>query len=105
MSEKYIARSHAVAARILDGEMIIMSATDSTLFSLSEVGTVIWQCADGRTPLLEIVKNRVCVEFEVALTDAYEDAQVFAEELASYGILRVSDKPIVDENPPRAVQA
>ena len=43
MSEKYIARSRAVAARILDGEMIIMSAADSTLFTLSEVGTIIWQ--------------------------------------------------------------
>lgn len=105
MSKKYIARSHAVAARILDREMIIMSATDSTLFSLSEVGTVIWQSADGRTPLSDIVKNRICEEFDVALDDAYRDAENFAERLASYGILRVSDQPIVDGNPPHVVRA
>ena len=35
MSPVYIARSKQVAARMLDGEMMIMSAHDSTLFSLN----------------------------------------------------------------------
>lgn len=98
MSEKYVARSRAVAARVLGGEMMIMSATDSTLFSLSEVGTVIWQAADGKTPLSSIVKNRICMEFDVAQDEAYRDAESFTEELASHGILRVSHEPIVDED-------
>ncbi|HUJ30410.1 MAG TPA: PqqD family protein [Candidatus Acidoferrum sp.] len=97
MTEKYIARSRAVAARILDAEMIIMSATDSTLFTLSEVATVIWQAADGRTPLSQIVRQRVCAEFDVCLDDAYRDAEAFAEDLAGHGILRISDRPILDE--------
>ena len=96
MSEKYIARSSAVAARELGGEMIIMSAADSTLFSLSEVATVIWQAADGRTPLSEIVERRVCEEFDVPLDTAYRDAEAFVEELSSHGILRVSDQPLAD---------
>lgn len=97
MSEKYIARSRAVAARILDGEMIIMSAADSTLFSLSDVATIIWQSADGRTPLSSIVRDRICREFEVMPEDAYRDAEVFTEQLATHGILRVSNEPISDE--------
>lgn len=96
MSEKYIARSRAVAARVLGGEMMIMSATDSTLFSLSEVGTVIWQAADGKTPLSSIVKNRICVEFDVAQNEAYRDAESFTEQLVSHGILRVSNEPIIE---------
>jgi len=100
MSEKYIARSSAVAARELGGEMIIMSAADSTLFSLSEVATLIWQAADGRTPLSEIVERRVCEEFDVPLDTAYRDAEAFVEELSSHGILRVSDQPLAD--PPAA---
>lgn len=96
MSEKYIARSRAVAARLLDGEMIIMSAADSTLFTLSDVATIIWQCADGRTPLSSIVRNRICHEFEVAPESAYRDAEAFTEQLASHGILLISNEPLSD---------
>ena len=60
MSPLYIARSREIAARVLDGEMMIMSSRDSTLFSLNEVGTMIWQAADGATSLEEIVAQRVC---------------------------------------------
>ena len=62
MSPLYIARSREIAARELDGEMMIMSARDSTLFNLNELGTIIWQAADGATSLEEIVAQRVCPE-------------------------------------------
>jgi len=94
MSDKYIARSTQVASRKLGDEMVIMSAVDSTLFSLSEVATLIWQAADGKTPLSEIAR-RVSTEFEVAPDAAYRDAESFVDELASHGILRVSDQPIL----------
>ena len=53
----YISRSKEIAARQLGDEMIIMSARDSTLFSLNDVGRAIWQAADGQTPLEEIVER------------------------------------------------
>ena len=65
MSPVYIARATEVAARSLDGEMMIMSARDSTLFTLNPVGTLIWQSADGNTPLAEIVERKICAEFAV----------------------------------------
>ena len=49
---------------MLGGEMMIMSAVDSTFFTLNPVATVIWQAADGRTQLSEIVEQQVCSEFE-----------------------------------------
>lgn len=58
MSEKCVSRSPAIAARRLGDEMLIMSAADSTLFSLNPVATCIWQAADGLTPLSEIVESR-----------------------------------------------
>ena len=39
MSALYIARSTEIAARVLGGEMMIMSARDSTLFNLNDVAT------------------------------------------------------------------
>ena len=47
---RYIARSTAIAARALGDETMIMSATNSTLFTLDEVASVIWEAADGVTP-------------------------------------------------------
>jgi Coenzyme PQQ synthesis protein D (PqqD) len=65
MAETYIARSTAIAARMLGGEMMIMSAVDSTFFTLNEVATLIWQSADGQTPLSEIVEQKICQEYEI----------------------------------------
>jgi hypothetical protein len=96
VSEKYIARSPAIAARLLGGEMMIMSTVDSTFFTLNEVGTVIWQAADGRTPLSEIVAGKICQEFEVDPDVAQEDAERFVQELSQQGILLVSDTRLED---------
>ncbi len=65
MSRLYLARNPRVAARSLDGEMMIMSGHDSTLFTLNKTATILWQSADGTTPLDEIVEHRICQEFEV----------------------------------------
>ena len=93
MSEKYIWRSTAIAARVLGGEMMVMSAVDSTFFTLNEVATVIWQAADGKTPLSTIVANRVCPTFDVEPEVANRDAEQFVEQLSQHGILKVSDHP------------
>jgi phosphohistidine swiveling domain-containing protein len=94
MSEKYISRSTAIAARMLGGEMMVMSAVDSTFFTLNEVATAIWQAADGVTPLSAIVSSKVCSEFDVSLEVAERDAQEFVTNLSNHGILLVSDHPM-----------
>ncbi len=99
MSETYIARSSAIAARMLAGEMMVMNSTDSTFFTLNEVATAIWQAADGRTPLREIVRNTVCEQFEVGPEQAQADAEQFVVELSTHGILLVSDQPLASEAP------
>jgi hypothetical protein len=96
MKERYIARGRAVAARELGGEVIIMSAADSTLFNLNETATAIWRAADGRTPLSDIVELHICHEFDVEPQEADRDAVELVEDLAGYGILQLSDKPIVE---------
>jgi hypothetical protein len=79
---------------MLGGEMIVMSAETSTLFNLNEQATVIWNAADGVTPLREIVEQRICNEFDVTPKIAYQDAEEFVNELAAHGILLLSDEPI-----------
>ena len=98
MSRLYVSRNPKVAARALDGEMMIMSGRDSTLFTLNKTATIIWQAADGATPLDEIVERKICPEFEVEPAQALQDAETLARELAGHGILDVSDAPIANDN-------
>jgi len=99
MAERYIARGSEVAARVLGGEMMVMSTTDSTFFTLNDVATVIWQAADGRTPLSEIVANRICPEFDVDHERAKRGADRFVDELSQHGILLVSEHPLINSSP------
>ena len=100
MSRLFVARNPRVAARCLDGEMMIMSARDSTLFTLNRTATILWQAADGTTPLDEIVQSRICPEFEVEPAEALQDAETLARELAGHEILQISEEPILQPNAP-----
>lgn len=99
MSRLYVARNPRVAARALDGEMMIMSGRDSTLFTLNKTATLLWQAADGLTPLDEIVDRRICSEFDVEPTVALQDAEILARDLASHEILQLSEEPIAPRTP------
>jgi Coenzyme PQQ synthesis protein D (PqqD) len=90
----YIARSSAIAARALAGEMMVMNSADSTFYTLNEVATAIFQAADGRTPLQQIVRDNICAQFDVEPQQAQADAEQFVSELSGRGILLVSDEPL-----------
>jgi hypothetical protein len=94
MTKLYVARNPRVAARSLDGEMMIMSGRDSTLFTLNKTATILWQSADGNTPLNEIVEQRICAEFAVEPVTALQDAEALARELANHEIFKISEEPI-----------
>jgi Coenzyme PQQ synthesis protein D (PqqD) len=98
---RYVARSKAIAARALGDETMVMSATNSTLFTLDEVASVIWEAADGVTPLEEIVAKKICGQYDVAPGLALQDAEMLVDNLAQHGILLVSDQPLA---PPSAAR-
>jgi len=74
--------------------MMIMSAVDSTFFTLNEIATLIWQAADGRTALSDIVTSKICSEFDIDPDQAGRDAEQFVNDLSQHGILVVSEQPI-----------
>jgi len=91
---RYVSRSIAIAARVLDKETMVMSATNSTLFTLDEIATVIWEALDGATPLEEIVTKKICAQYDITLEAALKDAEVFVEQLTEHGLLLLSEEPI-----------
>ncbi len=98
-NKRYVARSTAIAARVLGDETMVMSATNSTLFTLDEIATVIWESADGATPLEEIVSKKICTQYDITPEIALKDAEGLVEELAEHGLVLLSDKPIVRSAP------
>lgn len=90
----YPCRSSQIAARKLGGEMMVMSARDSTLFTLNETATLLWEAADGSASLEEIVAATICSQFDVEYSEALRDAEVLAQQLASHGILLLANEPI-----------
>lgn len=102
MSDIYISRSRNIAARMLAGEMMVMNSADSTFFTLNEVATAIWQAADGRTPLREIVRQSVCEQFDIDPEQAQSDAMQFVNDLSQHGILMVAEHPIDHAQGPEA---
>ena len=93
-NHRYVARSTAIASRALGDETMVMSATDSTLFTLDEVASIIWEAADGVTPLEQIVATKICAQYDITPEVALRDAETLVENLAGHGILLISDQPL-----------
>jgi hypothetical protein len=87
MNDVIVARAERVAARKVAGEMVILSADDSSLYVLNGIGTAVWEAVDGRTPLSAIVDDVVCREYDVDRESALRDVQEFVSGLMSHGVL------------------
>lgn len=92
MAERYPLQNPQAAWRVYDGEAVIVSPEDSTLHTLNEVGTLVWEAADGRTPLAAIVA-RVCARYDVEAGAAERDVDVFVERLAERRLITILDAP------------
>jgi len=80
MLDKILARDENVAWRIIDGEAIILSAEDSSVHSLDEVGTKIWELADGKKTVKEIIEA-LHEEYDVEFDQLKQDVLDFITEL------------------------
>lgn len=93
-SKVYVARSPSATARRLGGEILVMSAPNSTLFTLNEIASLIWEAADGLTPLDQFIADKICDSFDVEPETALLDAEAVVMDLAAHGVLFVSDRPM-----------
>ncbi len=89
----FVVRGAKLAARKVGGEMVILSAEDSSLFVLNEVGTTIWEAADGRTSIQGIA-DAMCLEYDVDPDTALRDVEEFVHALAAAGVLSTSEQAL-----------
>jgi hypothetical protein len=97
MTDLFVARGERLAARKVAGEMIVLSAEDSSLYVLNGAGLQVWLAADGRRTLSAIVDEVICREYEIDRETAIRDLEAFVTALAGHGILRTSGQAIVGE--------
>ena len=81
-----ISRQKDVAWRMIEGEAVIITPSDSTMHTLNETGTRIWELIDGARSLGEVAEA-LQAEFEVDEKKAREDTLWFAECLAKKGLV------------------
>lgn len=88
----YPCRNSRVAARVVDGEAVIVSPDDATLHTLNGVATAIWELADGRLSLEEIA-GRIAADYDVSPETALADTRELCDELNRKGVLNWQEAP------------
>jgi len=84
--------TEGVAAREIDGELIIIPITsgiadlEDEIFRLNEIGQVIWNKLDGNRSLSDVARELTSA-FEVSLEKAEKDVIGFVEKLLKKKII------------------
>jgi hypothetical protein len=81
-----------VAAKVLDGEAIIINLSNGTYYSMDKVGGLIWEMIE-RGQGLEATVAAITVRYEVSPELAQADIQRLAGDLMRENLVIVSDKP------------
>lgn len=81
-----IQRQTEVPWRLIEGEAVLITPVDSTMHSLNDTGTCIWEAIDGQRTLKQVAKI-VADEFAVNRDRAEKDTLWFVECLSRKGLV------------------
>ncbi len=98
---KYFRKETNCVTRVVAGETIIVPIRDrvgdlDSVYTLNEVGSLIWKLVDGRTGLNQMVEE-IHRTYDVEPEEAEKDAVDFLDSLAQVGLVRLT----LDEPPAR----
>lgn len=80
-----VRQSERIAARVIDGKAVVIVLDAHRLHTLNEVGTRVWELADGRS--LASIADALAADFEVDRETALADATRFVAELQALGAI------------------
>ncbi len=86
-------RASDVAYRLVDGEALIVSATQGRIVSLNPVGAYVWERANGNSSAKEIAAM-LTTDFEVDAARAETDVVDFVSDLVSRGLMSWSAEAV-----------
>jgi hypothetical protein len=94
LAEKYPVLHPQVAARIIDGEAVIVLPESGQVNVLNEVGSRIWELIDGTRSVGEITEI-IVAEYDVTAEQAERDISDFIQELVDNKMLVLADEKAV----------
>ena len=94
LNDEYPVFHPQVAARIIDGEAVIVLPESGQVNILNEVGSRIWELIDGTRSLGEITAI-IVAEYNVTAEQAERDVEEFIQELVENKMLVLSDEKVV----------
>ena len=87
--DEYVVKCDDLAWREYDGEVVIMSEDGSRIHSLNKVASLIWELADGKVKISDII-TRVCDRFDVQESMAQVDTLEFIQQLIDKHLLQLN---------------
>jgi len=84
-----VTREPRTASRTIDGKVVVIVIDDRKLHTFNEVGSRLWELADGRT--LAEMADAIAREFEVADEVALRDAERFIAELTNLRAIQIEE--------------
>lgn len=87
--DKYIVREKGIAWRTLGTQAVVINPRDNMLYPLNEVGTRLWELANGRQTLKEIIEV-LFDEFEVEHKVLENDIHEFVDQMAEKQLIKTS---------------
>ena len=94
LTEKYPVLHPQVAARIIDGEAVIVLPESGQVSILNEVSSRIWELVDGTRSVGEITEA-IVAEYDVTPEQAERDVEEFIQELVENKMLVLADEKVV----------
>lgn len=80
------AHAPGVISRLMDGEAVLVHPAQGKVRVLNAVGARIWELADGQRDVAALAQA-VAAEYNVPLTQAQGDVDVFCADLVRRGVL------------------
>lgn len=93
MQDRFPAPQAQVAARVVEGQAVVVLADSGEVNVFNAVGTRVWELVDGRHSVQEIAEI-VAHEFEVTPEVASRDVEEFIRELETNRVVELLTQPV-----------
>jgi len=86
-----------LVTRDIAGETIIVPVKSNvgdldSIYTLNELGTLIWQLIDGKNSVSQIV-DAICSAYDVTPEEAIDDTIDFISAMEEKGLMRLKEEP------------
>jgi hypothetical protein len=93
VNDRLQSREEEVAAKVIDGEAILINLGNGIYYSMDKVGALIWELVEKRHTLAEIAEA-IVGRYQVAREQAEADVLRLGEELLQENIVTVTENGV-----------